>query len=508
MMRLNTDGYFSYKESFGDHSFDGVLGYSYFQINREIYGMDNSGFSVEELKMWDMGNGTWIKDGKADMWSTKDITQKLLAYFFRANYSYRYTYTLSATLRPEASSKFAVNNRWGLFWSLGASWRLSNEAFLQNVTWLNDLNIRVGYGVTGNEGFDADYAATMYGSDSWTLMPNGTWAQSYGITRNINPNLGWEERHEFNIGVDYTLFSNRLRGKFDIYNRNVKGLIYEVNVASPPYSSPTMHMNIGTLKSTGWELELGGDIVRNSDFSYSSFLNLTHNKVTMGKLWGNNTFYNGANTGWGGDAHRLQENMVVGQFHLWDFSHFEDGGFWIHDKDGNTVNGSIPANRNNEDKIYVGNYMPMLIAGWTHNLNYKNWYLGMTLTSRIKADVYNHVKHRIGFQSGANDINKLTAAYTTYGHVTQQIIANSYLLEDATFLKIQNLSLGYNVPIKQYVNLIDNMNIYFAANNLYTFTRYSGLNPEVNITGWDQGIEWYDVYPQTRSFTLGILLNF
>jgi hypothetical protein len=132
-------------------------------------------------------------------------------------------------VRREGSSKFAVNNRWGNFWSLGGSCRVSNEEFMK-FDWLNDLNIRVGYGVTGNEGFDADYATVMYGTDDWYTLPNGSWDKSYGIKSNINTELGWEEKHEWNIGLDYSFFDNRLYGKLDFYSRNVEDLIYNVGV--------------------------------------------------------------------------------------------------------------------------------------------------------------------------------------------------------------------------------------------------------------------------------------
>ncbi|KAA6345855.1 TonB-dependent receptor SusC [termite gut metagenome] len=502
---LNSDGYFSYVNQFGDNYINAIAGYSYFEQNGESFSMTNQNFSVDGIKMWDIGKGSWLSDGKAEMSSSKQITQRLSAYFARVNYSYKYKYTATASFRKEGSSKFAVDNRWGNFWSLSASWRLSNEDFLKNISWINDLNVRAGYGVTGNEGFAADYAATMYGSDTYWKLPNGDWVYSYGITKNINRELGWEEKHEWNIGAEYSLFDNRLYGKIDFYRRNVEGLIYNVEVPQPPYTESQMYKNIGTLKNTGWEFEIGGDVVRSKDWNYSTSLTLSHNETSIGSLWGNNTYYDGASTGWGGSVHRIEENAKVGSFFVWRFAGFDNGGFLIYDKDGNKVDGA--STKRVEDKQYVGNFMPLLIAGWSHNLKYKNWELSMTLTSRIKADVYNHVEQALGFQAGSKG-NVLRDAFVKHNDITGQVLATDYFLEDASFLKIQNVNLSYLFKSKKYLKLVDNIRFYLAANNVYTFTKYSGLNPEVDITGWESGIEWNAVYPQTRTCALGIQVNF
>ncbi|MDR0560520.1 MAG: SusC/RagA family TonB-linked outer membrane protein [Prevotellaceae bacterium] len=511
---VNIDGYFSFVRNIGkDHYVNASAGYSYFEQNGEMFRMKNYGFAVDAVKMWDMGKGTFLNNSaatqRAEMESKKEISQKLFALFGRVNYALKDRYLASATIRREGSSKFAANRRWANFWQLSAAWRLSKENFMQNISWLDDLKVRVAYGVTGNEGFSADYAATMYGSNEYWLLPNGNWQYSYGITKNINPELGWEEKHEWNIGIDYELFDRRIFGKIDFYRRNVEGLIYEVDVPQPPYTETKMYKNIGTLNNTGWEFEIGANIIDSRDWKYSSRLNLSHSSTKMGAM-GDNSKIDRSNVGRAGTIHRLQENVNVGSFFLYKFAGFDDQGrFQAYDNEGKIITPEVDGKRQ-EDKQFMGNYMPTVTAGWSHSLNYKNWSLGLTLTSWIDFDIYNELEHSRGTTEGLPGAarNLLLDAYTRNANIKGQTLECDYFLQDGTFLKIQNLTIGYTLNMKKYLKIMDSAKLYLTVNNLYTFTGYRGLNPEVDVTGYEGGIEWSDIYPQTRSFALGIQLNF
>ena len=211
-----------------------VAGYSFFETNGENFNITNYNFQVEGVKFWDIGKGSYLTDGKAAMSSAKDITERLFALYARANYSYNDKYMVSATIRHEGSSKFAAENRWGNFWALSGGWRISAEEFMKDFSWLTDLKLRFGYGVTGNNDFDASYMANTLSSDAYWMLPNGSWAYTYGPSSNVNPGLGWEEKAEWNIGLDYAFFNNRLYGKFDYYRRKINGMLYNVNVPQPP----------------------------------------------------------------------------------------------------------------------------------------------------------------------------------------------------------------------------------------------------------------------------------
>lgn len=505
---FNTDGYLSYLNDIGNGTINAVAGYSYFQRDGESFEAKNAGFTNDLIKYWNLGEGSYLKEGLAELGSSKSITQRLAAYFGRINYSYDDKYMATASIRHEGSSKFAAKNRWGTFWSVSGGWRLSKEHFMGDTSsWLSDLKLRLAYGVTGNEGFPADYAATMYGSDTRWLLPDGTWAYSYGVTKNVNDMLGWEEKHETNIGLDFSLFNDRIYGKLDFYKRKIDGLIYSVEVPQPPNTESSMYRNIGTMKNQGWEIELGADVVRSKDWNYNTSINLSHNKTRIGSLWGDQTYINGGYiNNWVEYAHRIEENVEVGSYFMYKHAGVsEDGHLQIYDRDGNIINaddGTV------EDRVYQKSFMPTVIAGWSHNLSYKNWSLNATLTSWLDFTIYNAIELEYGLRNVAQG-NMIYDAINKNGHITGRPAASNYFLYDGSFIKLQNITLGYYLPMQKYTNMIENINIYLTGHNVFTLTKYPGLNPEVNITGWDAGIERKgDIYPQTRTFTLGVQFNF
>lgn len=509
--RITSEGYFSYANEFKKHSISATAGYSYFEYNSDNFNMSNYNFSVDGVKFWDIGQGTGLADGKASMSSGKDPSEKLFSLFARANYAFDDTYLLSASIRHEGSSKFASKNRWANFWSASAGWRISNEKFMKNISWVEDLKLRVGYGVTGNNNFSSSYMANMLGSDAFWYLPNGNWKKSYGKTQNVNPNLGWEEKKEWNFGIDYSLFGGRLYGKFDYFIRNIDNLLYSVNVPQPPYTQGTQWQNIGKMQIKGWEFEVGGTPVKTKDFTWNSNLNLSHNSGKIKTLWGNNTYFNGNGfpaPGTPGDAARIEEGSTIGSFFIWKFAGFDDeGNFLLYDKDDNV----IPASQKTElDKRYIGNYTPKLIAAWNNTFTYKNWDLGINMRSWIDFDVMNTANMYFGIQGRGNN-NVLKTAYTKFNHIKGEKQICDYYLEDGTFLKIDAITLGYTFNMKKLTNnMINKIRLWATCGNVCTITGYSGMNPEVNITGWDQGTEkfWSDYYPTVRTWTFGMQFNF
>lgn len=509
--RITSEGYFSYANEFKKHSISATAGYSYFEYNSDNFNMSNYNFSVDGVKFWDIGQGTGLADGKASMSSGKDPSEKLFSLFARANYAFDDTYLLSASIRHEGSSKFASKNRWANFWSASAGWRISNEKFMKNISWVEDLKLRVGYGVTGNNNFSSSYMANMLGSDAFWYLPNGNWKKSYGKTQNVNPDLGWEEKKEWNFGIDYSLFGGRLYGKFDYFIRNIDNLLYSVNVPQPPYTQGTQWQNIGKMQIKGWEFEVGGTPVKTKDFTWNSNLNLSHNSGKIKTLWGNNTYFNGNGfpaPGTPGDAARIEEGSTIGSFFIWKFAGFDDeGNFLLYDKDNNV----IPATQKTElDKRYIGNYTPKLIAAWNNTFTYKNWDLGINMRSWIDFDVMNTANMYFGIQGRGNN-NVLKAAYTKFNHIKGEKQICDYYLEDGTFLKIDAITLGYTFNMKKLTNnMINKIRLWATCGNVCCITGYSGMNPEVNITGWDQGTEkfWSDYYPTVRTWTFGMQFNF
>lgn len=507
---LTSEGFVTYlKEWDSGHQVNGVGGYSYFEKNNENFNAENYDFPVDGVKYWDIGAGTYLSDGKAGMGSTKGITERLFSVFARVNYSYQDRYMVMASIRHEGSSKFAVDNRWANFWALSAGWRIANEAFMKNIGWLDDLKIRFGYGVTGNNDFGSDYTANTLSSDQDWLLPNGQWAKTYGKSKNLNLQLGWEEKKEWDLGIDYAFLDNRLYGKFDYYRRKIDHMLYEIKVPQPPYPQGNMWKNIGSMESKGWEFEIGGDIVRSTDFTWSTHLNVSHNTAKILTMSGDNTYLSGSgfpSPGNPGDAHRLEAGTTVGSFYLYKFAGFDDNGnFLLYDKDGEVI---AADQKVEQDRRYMGNYTPKLVLGWNHTLTYKNCDLGVNLRSWLDFDVYNTVDMYFGIQ-GVDNCNVLKAAYGKFNHIRGEKQQCDYYLQEGSFLKIDAITLGYTLPLKKYIKYIDRVRVYGTVHNVATFTGYAGINPEIDISGWEGGIDWFTgIYPQVRSYTLGIQVNF
>lgn len=508
---LTSEGYFTYMKEFeGGHNLNAVAGYSYFETNGEAFSMNNANFSVDGVKFWNMGEGSYLSDGKAGMSSSKNITEKLFAFFGRVNYSYQDKYMVGASYRREGSSKFAPANRWGNFWAVNAGWRISNEAFMENVEWVTDLKLRAGYGVTGNNDFSSSYSANLLGSDTNWMLPNGQWAYSYGKSQNINPDLGWEEKGEWNVGLDWALFGGRLYGKFDVFRRKITDLLFSVKVPQPPYTQDSQWRNIGEMESKGWEFEIGGDIIRNKNFTWTTNLNLSHTSGKILTLYGDNTYINGNGfpaPGSPGDASRIEAGAEIGSFYIWKFAGFDDNGeFLLYNKDGEVI---PAADKDEADKQYIGNYTPSLIVGWNHTFQYKNFDLGINMRSWIDFDVYNTIDMYYGIQ-GRGNINVLKDAYGKYNHIKGEKQICDYYLQDGTFLKIDAITLGYTLDAKKLTNnMVERIRIYGTVGNVCTFTGYNGMNPEVNVTGWDRGTEkFWEIYPMARTYTLGMQFNF
>lgn len=512
------ESYANYTKTFNKkHDFNAVAGYSFWETNGESFNMTNWDFPVEALGPWDMGSGSYIsQDGRnVEMNSEKDVRERLIAFFGRANYSYDDKYMTTLTYRREGSSKFGRNNRWGDFWSISGGWRISKEPFMKDIKFINDLKLRAGYGVTGNNGFDAGNTQRMYKSNQmWYVNDQYTnnWHVAYGSVANVNADLRWEEKKEYNIGLDYDLLNGRLFGKFDIYKRKIDGLLYSIGASQPPMLYDKIMKNVGNLQNTGWEFEIGGTPVKNRDFSYTTTLRLSHNKTTIKSLDGSTSYIDQTNfpaPGSPGTATRLSAGGLVGAYYIHEYAGLdEDGKFVIYDNDGVKVYAS---DAKNDYKRYIGNAIPKLIASWDHSFQYKNWDLSIFLRSWIDYDVFNTINMYFGINVPNSGQNYLKRTFGNNKDIKDSKHLNSFWLEDGTFLKIDAINLAYRLNLKKYIKYVDNARFYLTVRDVATFTKYSGMDPEVNINGLEPGFEWFNgnaIYPKTRRYTLGVQLTF
>ena len=498
----------NYTRRWEEHSVNAVGGYSYQDFNGRGFDMNNSDFPVDGIKENDMGTGSFLPDGRAGMGSWRNPWVKLAAFFGRVNYSYLDRYIVTATARYEGSSKFAPDNRWGFFPGLSLGWRVSQEPFMKDVTFIDDLKFRAGYGETGNEGFGAEVSTRMYSADTWFLQ-NGQWFRTYGVKHNQNPGIKWEVKKEYNLGMDFTILNNKLSGRFDIYKRKIDDLIYDISVSQPPAIHDKTTMNVGSMENNGFEFELNYNAVQKENFSYRTSVVASHNTSKLNSLWGSQTFSDRKGfpaPGSPGSAVRLYPGEEIGRFFLWQFAGFTDDGYWmLYDKDGNAFD-VRDKNKTVGDKKFVGQAIPTIQLSWNNEFTYKNWDANIYMRSWIGHDVFNMINMYYSLPNVKGQ-NVLDEAYEKHKDIKGEKELSDYWLEKGTFLKVDAINIGYTFN-REMIKPFKSLRVYATGRDLFVFTKYSGLDPEVNINGLEPGFEERNVYPKTRTFMMGLQLNF
>lgn len=490
------------------HHITGLLGYSYQDFDEEFFSAKNFGFLTDAFESNNLFAGSYLKDGLADMRSEKK-TSKLIAFFARANYNYDGKYMASASIRREGSSKFGANNKWAYFPSVSAGWMLSREEFMQNFNALDILKFRVGYGVTGSLPNDPYQSLIRYGTGAgnWDAI-NGNWlTATYGPGNNPNPDLKWEKAISLNIGFDYGFFNNRLSGTIDWYQRTTKDLIGEYTAQQPSLIYDKILTNVGTMKNTGIELSVNGEVVKTKDFSYTANLTFSWEKNKLTSL--SNDLYKASyedrysipSPGNLGYAQRLQEGQPVGSFYGYICDGINaDGTYNIRDLDGKE-------GLSDADRTFIGNGLPKFKAALQNTFTYKNFDFSFFLRGMFDYDIFN--EGRVYFGTNAQIDKNGTNVYkdALNSGVTQDPIFSTYYLEKGNFLKIDNVTLGYTFSFL-HNKFIRNLRIYGNVTNLATISGYSGLTPDINVTGLEAGVDKRGMYPNTRTFTFGVNFGF
>jgi len=492
---------FNYEISFGNHSLQTLAGYSFQEFEENNSYIGNSQFDTDVFLYNNIGVGQALIDGSADMSSGKS-SSRLIALFGRVLYNYNEKYMASASIRREGSSKFGDNNKWGMFPALSFGWRLNKENFMQNIDWINDLKLRVGYGITGNQDF-APYQSLIILERVGSLFYNQQWINSYGPGQNPNPNLRWEKKKELNIGVDFSLLTQRLRGSIEFYERKAEDLLWLFNVSVPPYLYNELFTNVGTISNKGIELTLSAQVVRKGAFQWNSTLTASHNKNTLEDISNKEfprTSYPSATTS--GIlvtyTQRIEEGKSLGTFF---------GPVWLGVKDGRDVfKNQNPIGQVSEDKWEdIGNATPFATLGWSNDFSYRNWSLNVNFRAGMGGKVLN--LYRLYYESWQR-LGLTNIVHTQYENpeFTAGIVYSSKYVEDATFLKLDNVTLTYN--IKMVSKYISRLSVFGSAQNVFWITGYKGIDPEVSLSGLTPGIDRPSYYPRTTSITLGVNATF
>ena len=492
----------NYANNFGKHSIQALLGYNYQYSWSTQATMENGGFDFDDNKTHNIGSGSNLTNGSAYMHSYKE-DNTYIGFFGRFMYNYDDKYLLSASLRRDGSSRFGKNNKWGWFPAVSAGWRINKEAFMADIKWLDDLKLRVGYGVTGNQDF-ANYQSLLMMGTAGKFYYNGEWINTYQPTSNANPNLKWEKKGEFNVGIDMSILKNHLSLTVDYYKRTTSNLLYNYTVPTPPYIYNTLFTNVGEVTNDGIEVTISATPVKIKDFEWNTLFNISHNKNKLSKFT-NEEFSNGVyKVGWSTSGacytQRLIEGESLGTFY---------GPVWLGtDTDGKDVllgqgaDGSVPE----DDWVKIGSAYPDVTLGWSNSFRYKKFDLSFSLRASIGGEVLNNyaMEYENLSSIGLRNISSNWLSQTNFTSTTYKY--SSKYVEDASYLKMDNLTLGYTWDFK--AGLVRKLRVNLTAQNVFCITDYSGVDPEVALLGLEPGMESMSYYPRTTNFTFGVNVTF
>jgi iron complex outermembrane receptor protein len=516
----------AYKNTFGKSRLSLLGGYEFDSFNYMGQRVGAHNFNDINLPNENIGaaNQITIKDI-----ASYDNGYVLKSWLGRAEYSFNDKYYLYGSVRYDHSNKLGPNDQGGVFPSASAAWVISSEDFMKGINWLSSLKLRGGFGQTGNQDAIGPYLAQFLFGPNNNLFYDGASASflpSNFATQNPNPNLRWEVNTQVDFAIDFGLFNNRLTGSLDVYNRRTDHLLYTYTVATGgQFFVPYITANIGSLNNKGLELSLNYKAIAQKDFSWTIAGNIGFNRNKIVNLSGtlDNTNFNvtqaniGTVSGLGisgaiSNVGYLKVGMPVGTLLLPEYAGQSPKGaqeFYYKNSKGQrdtTSNVSLlnyADNGTGDRQFYTTD--PKFTYGISNTFNYQKFDLNIFLRGQYGSH---------GFNETYMDYTSLTKVGTysiladaTKYNITSSSEPSSFWLESTSFLKIQSITLGYNIsfPNSRYV---DKLHLYVAGNNLYTFTPYKGGDPELTTTGGESGIETrYTLYPRTRQLSFGLNLN-
>lgn len=535
------------------HKYSALAGQEYVYRWTRWNEMFSNNFKNDDIGLDDMSLGQ--AGTNKSYFNNDDI---LLSFFGRVNYTYADKYLFTASFRTDASSKFGANEKWGVFPSASAAWRMSEEDFIKNLDIFSDLKFRIGYGKAGNNRIPTYGSLPLYGSITY---PNGSMTESgYAPNQIPNKNLKWESNNTLNVGLDFGFLNQRITVAPEFYLNRSSDLLLNSRI---PTSSGWSYMlrNIGETQNMGVDLAINTVNIEKKDFRWSTTLNLSHNKNKIIALAEEQSFLVESGFGYnqkdyivavGQQLGQIYGFKTVGLYQTDDFNYDESTGKYTR-KDGvayknetdqpghwkfEDVNGD--GKINDDDRTVIGKAAPILYGGMNNTFSYKNFDLSVFLNFSLGNDVFNATKlfNSLGGRSNKNalaainsanrwmtinadgqrvtnpaelnamNMGKTVAAYTDLEDGDKHI--HSWGVEDGSFLRINNITLGYTFPKAMLKKIfVQNLRLYATANNLYTFTKYSGLDPEVSTrgNGMTPGVDW-GAYPKSRSFVFGLNVTF
>jgi len=493
----------SYKKAFGDHTLN-VLGLYEWQ-NQSYQGnfLQARGFINDITTFNALQNGDLSAVRPGDISSYKN-DRTLISFLGRVNYSFLDRYLITGSLRRDGSSVFGANNKWGNFPSASVAWQITNEPFMANQKILNDLKLRVGYGVTGNQqGLYPQNSISLVGGAGVTYF-GGEQITNFNITQNANADLRWETKKQTNIGVDFTALENRLRGTIDVYTSTTDNLLFDYTVPQPPFPYNTIKANVGSLLNKGLEISLGYDVIKteNTTLTLAGNVSFLENKVLNLSGSINGVPLNTNYVPWGLNSY-LIEGQPVGTFNILHHTGVDNSNAeTVLDADGN---GIIDQGNQSPDRFIRGSALPTYSYTFNPTFQYKNLDISMLWRGSGGNKIYNGIRSNLSYLENIGRANVLESAIES-GIYTSQY-GSDFWLEDGSFLRFENLTVGYNLKFET-IQYIESIRLSVTGNNLAIITKYSGLDPELNLSGGSGFGGDNGIYPRTRTFAIGLNVKF
>ena len=508
---LNSDNIITYNKTFNkEHTITATGAFTYENYTYKSLSASGSGFLSDATESYDIGSATTV-----GIPSSSYSDWKMLSYLGRFNYSFKSKYLATISFRSDGSSRYSKGHKWGYFPSGALAWRISEEKFMKNITFISDAKLRFGYGQTGSTAIDPYFTLNMLTSGK-EPFDNALYTYYAPGTR-LPSDLKWETTSQTDIGLDLSLFNNRLRLTADYYIKNTKDLLNTVQLpASLGYT--TTVKNIGKVKNQGFEFQIEANIL-DGDFKWDMSANISLNRNKVIKLYNSQDIQGSTyNLTVANDyVNILREGMPMSTFYGYQTNGFDENGHFTY-KDNNQ-DGKI----SEEDKAVIGNPNPDFIYGLTTNLSWKNFDLSLFFQGSQGNDIFSFSMITQNYKTyiGYNMLKEVFYDHWTpenrdakdpaIDNVISTKMADCFVY-NGSYLRLKNIKLAYNIPVNKLgINWLKRGQIYISGQNLLTFTSYPWWDPEVNSKGGgnsvNQGIDYYS-YPTNKGFTVGAKLSF
>lgn len=475
-------------------------------FSSDLFGFDN--LQAGALRPWEGTNSYYERT-------------RLVSFMGRVNYTYADRYILTVNARADASSKFGSNHKWGFFPSVSAAWNVTEENFMKQFSQVDNLKIRIGYGLAGNQSGIDSYTTLRLARPNGVVPVGSSQVVSLSDLRNVNPNLKWEVKHNFNAGFDLALFGNRLLFSANYYRSKTTDMLYMYNVSVPPFTYNTLVANIGSMRNCGLELAVGITPLKTKDMELNINANVSFQRNKLLSLGG---IYEGEYIGapeyksissldgagfHGGYNHIVYQivGQPLGVFYLPHSNGLVSDGNGGNKYDVADLNGNGVSLEDGEDRYIAGQAVPKAIVGSNISFRYKDFDLSVQINGAFGHKIYNGTSLTYMNMGIFPDYNVMKGA--PKANINDQT-ATDYWLERGDYINFDYITAGWNVPLRGVKKYLQNLRLTFTVNNLATITGYSGVSPMINSSTVNKtlGLDDKRNYPLARTYTLGLIINF